>query len=252
MERKLPVNSLRTTFAIIEEIVDRDGAGVSELATVLDKPKSTIYDHVVTLHELEYLIRHDETYYLTSDFLRLGDLNRHNQKLYQAAKNELKRLAGDTGEYASLTIEEHGYAIIIATEEGDEAIPVHIFGGIQMSMHTAAPGKAILAFLPPERIDEILETCGLPKRTTNTITSRKALEAELNQIRKDGYALDDEERLTGMRSVAAPIIDRNGSVRGSLSVYGPTHRFDDHLFAEEFPDKLLRAGNIVEVLMNYD
>ena len=252
MVRNLPVNSLRTSFAILEAVVDRNGAGVSELATELDRPKSTIYDHVVTLYELEYLTRVDGTYYLTSDFLRLGDCDRHNRKLYQAAKNELRRLADETGEYASLTVEEHGRAIIIATEEGDQAIPVHVYDGIRMNMHTAAPGKAILAFLPPERVDEIVATHGLPRRTANTITDRETLDAELERIRDDEYALDDEERLTGMRSIAVPVVDRDEQVQGSLCIYGPTNRIDDRLFTEEFPDKLLRAGNIVEVLMNYD
>ncbi|MFC6838361.1 IclR family transcriptional regulator [Halomarina ordinaria] len=252
MAPKLPVNSLRTTFAIIEEIVDRNGAGIAELAETLEKPKSTVYDHVVSLYELQYLTREDGTYRLTSDFLRLGYWNRYNRTLYQAAINELQRLAADTGEYASLTVEEHGRAVIIATEEGEQAIPVHIFDGLKMNLHTAAPGKAILAFLSPDRVDEIIETHGLPKRTTNTITDRERLDTELERIRADNYALDDEERLTGMRSVAAPVIDRSGRVQGSLSVYGPTNRIDDHLFTEELPDKLLRAANIVEVLLNYD
>ncbi|MFC7318815.1 IclR family transcriptional regulator [Halomarina halobia] len=182
----------------------------------------------------------------------MGDLDRQNRKLYQAANNELRRLADETGEHVSLTVEEHGRAVIIATEEGDQAIPVHIFDGIPMNMHTAAPGKAILAFLPADRITEIIEQHGLKRRTKNTITDPDTLYEELEWIRENNYALDDEERLTGMRSLAVPVIDRDDRVRGSLTIYGPTNRIDDHLFHEEFVDLLLRSGNIVEVLMNYD
>lgn len=252
MTRKLPVNSLRISFAILEAVVEHNGAGISDLATTIDRPKSTIYDHVNSLYELEYLDKIDGKYHITSDFLRMGDLDRQNRDLYQAANSELERLAEETGEHVSLTIEEHGQAVIIVTEEGDRAIPVHIFDGIQMNMHTAAPGKAILAHLPPERIDEIVDKHGLIQRTENTITDRAMLDKELDGIRDNGYALDDEERLTGMRSVAAPVIDRNGVVRGSLTIYGPTNRLNDDLFHEELPELLLRAGNIVEVLMNYD
>lgn len=252
MTRKLPVNSLRITFEILEEVVERNGAGISELAASTGRPKSTIYDHVGSLYELEYLEKVGGEYHITSDFLRMGDLDRQNRELYQAASDELERLAEETGEHVSLTIEEHGRAVIIATEEGEEAIPVHIFDGIQMNMHTAAPGKAILAFLPSERIDEIVDRRGLKRRTENTITDRDTLNDELEWISENGYALDDEERLTGMRSVAVPVIDRADVVRGSLCIYGPTNRIDDQLFREEFPDLLLRSGNIVEVLMNYD
>ncbi|WP_254525910.1 IclR family transcriptional regulator [Natrinema caseinilyticum] len=252
MTRDLPIKSLRTAFAIVEELVDRNGAGVSELATAMDRPKSTIYDHLVTLHELGYLVERDETYYVSSNFLRIGDLNRQSKEIYQASSEELERLAAETGEHASLTIEEHGKAVIIATEEGDEAIPVKTYSGIVMDMHTSAPGKAILAFMDEDEVSDIIDRNGLTKRTENTIHNRDELREELAWIREHNYALDDEERLTGMRSVAAPVIDRDDRVRGSLTIYGPTNRINDQLFREEFPELLMRSGNIVEVLMNYD
>jgi IclR family acetate operon transcriptional repressor len=252
MEGNLPVQSLETSFAIIEEIVDRNGAGVSELADAIDRPKSTIYDHIVTLHELMYLVRIDHEYHLSSDFLRLGDINRQQKEIYQAATDELNRLANETGEYASLAVEEHGKVILTATEEGDEAIPVHIYNGIVMHMHTAAPGKAILPYLSDDRVSDIIERHGLVERTQNTITDREELEEELEWIREHNYALDDEERLTGMRSVAAPVIDRNDRVRGSLTIYGPTNRIDDDRFYDEYPELLMRSANVVEVLTNYD
>lgn len=252
MERNHPIKSLQTSFEIVEELVDRNGAGVSELTASLGRPKSTIYDHLVTLHELEYLVERDGKYYISSGFLRLGDVDRQNTEIYQAASNELERLADETGEHASLVIEEHGKAVIIATREGEEAIPVQTYSGIVMNMHTAAPGKAILAFMDDARVSDIIDRHGLIKRTENTICDRNELKEELEWIQEHNYALDDEERLTGMRSVAAPVVDRDDRVRGSLTVYGPTNRIDDQFFHEEFPELLMRSGNIVEVLMNYD
>lgn len=252
MAHDLPINALRTSFEIIETIAELDGVGVSELSEEIDRPKSTVYDHVVTLHELGYLVQQGETYHISSDFLRMGDVNRRNMEIYQAANEELERLASETGEHASLTIEEHGKAVIIATEEGTEAIPVNIYSGIVMYMHTAAPGKAILAHLDEDRVSDIIGQHGLIKRTENTITDRDELADELSWIREHNFALDDEERLTGMRSIAAPVIDRKDRIRGSLAIYGPTNRIDDERFREEFPELLMRSGNIVEVLMNYD
>lgn len=252
MNDTLPVKSLETSFEIIEEVVARNGAGISELADAVDRPKSTVYDHVLTLHELTYLVQIGGEYHLSSGFLRLGDVNRQKMPVYQAATDELERLAAETGEYASLAIEEHGKAILIATEKGEEAIPVQIYNGIVMHMHTAAPGKAILPFVGAERISEIVEQHGLIQRTKNTITTCEELAEELEWVRDHRYALDDEERLTGMRSVAAPIIDRNDQVRGSLAIYGPTNGITDELFYEKYPELLQRSSNVVEVLMNYD
>lgn len=252
MAKTLPINALSTTFDILEEIIEQNGATLSELTEAVNRPKSTVYDHVVSLHDLEYIVKRDGKYRLSSDFLRMGDLSRQSREIYQASIDELERLAGETGEHVSLTVEEHGQAIIIATEEGEEAIPVRHYDGVSMFMHTAAPGKAILAFLDEDRVSDIIGRHGLVQRTENTITDADELMDELTWIREHKYALDDEERLTGMRSVAAPVIDRNDRVRGSLTVYGPTNRIDDEIFHEEIPELLKRSVNIVEVLMNYE
>jgi IclR family acetate operon transcriptional repressor len=252
MSRDLPIKSLQTSFEIIELISQQNGARVSELTAEMDRPKSTIYDHVITLYDLGYLVKQGEKYQISSDFIRMGDINRRSMEVYQAASDELEQLAAETGEHASLTVEEHGKAVIIATEEGTEAIPVNIYNGIVMHMHTAAPGKAILAYLDENRVSDIIDQHGLVERTENTITDRDELTEELAWIREHNYALDDEERLTGMRSIATPVIDREDRIRGSLAIYGPTNRVDDERFREEFPELLMRSGNIVEVLMNYD
>lgn len=252
MNDTLPVKSLSTAFDIIEEIVARNGAGISELATAIDRPKSTVYDHILTLEDLTYLVRAGDEYHLSSNFLRLGDLTRLNCAVYEAATEELDGLANETGEYASLVVEEHGKAVIIATEEGEEAIPVQIYDGISMHMHTAAPGRAILPFLPDQRIADIIDQHGLVERTPNTITTEADLYHDLEWVKEHGYALDDEQRLMGMRSIAVPIFDRNDHVRGGLTIYGPTTSIHDDLFYDAYPDLLMRSSNIVEVLMNYD
>lgn len=252
MQNDLPIKSLWTAFRILEMLVDQDGATMTEVANELEKPNSTVHDYLSTLTKLEYIIETDGVYRITANFLRMGDLNRQNNKLYSAATNELNHLATETGEHVSLVVEEHGEAVIIATEEGEQAIPVRIYDGIRMKMHTAAPGKAILAFLPESRVDEVVERHRLVRRTVNTITDRESLDQELEETADRKYALDDEERLTGMRSIAVPIIDRNQRVRGALTIYGPTNRIEDELFRDRFPELLLRSGNIVEVLLNYD
>lgn len=249
---RLPVKSLQTTIRILETLVELNGGATSEIAFEVDQPKSTVHDHLTTLHNLGYVTVRGGEYHLGMRFLRMGDLTKRRLELYKSSKEELTRLAQETDEYASLVVEEHGKAVIIDTVEGEEAIPVQIYDGIRMGMHTAAPGKAILAYLPDARVDEIVNMHGLTEMTDNTTTDKSALTDELKQIRDQKYALDDEERLIGMRSVAVPIIDRNEIVRGALSIYGPTNRIDDDLFQKQIPDKLLRSGNIVEVLMNYD
>ena len=251
-QEPIRIKSLQTGFEILESLVDNNGAGASKLAEELDRPKSTIHDHLVTLHRMGYLVEEEGKYRIGMNILRLGDLSRKKMKLYEKSKSEIAGLAEKTGEYASLVVEEHGEAVIVATEEGDNAIPVQVFDGIRMTMHTEAPGKAILAFLPEERVHEIIDRHGLEPMTKHTISNQDDLFEELETIRNQRFALDDEERMLGMRSVAVPITDRNERVQGALTIYGPTNRIKGDIFKEDLPELLLQSGNIVEVLLNYD
>lgn len=249
---ELPVKSMRTTFRILETLAEQNGAGISELGVRLDVPNSTVHDHLTSLVKLGYVVKRDGSYYLAMEMLRVGNVALLQNELYHSAESEMARLASETNEHVSLAIEEHGKAVLIGTEEGAEAISVPIYNGIRMHMHTAAAGKAILAYLPAERRDEILDEYGLPQITEHTVTDRTELEAELETVRERKYALDDEGRLAGMRSVGVPIVDRHTEIQGALTIYGPTNRVTDELFYDEFPELLLEAGNIVEVLLNYN
>ncbi|WP_245779502.1 IclR family transcriptional regulator [Halostagnicola kamekurae] len=96
-----------------------------------------------------------------------------------------------------------------------------------------------------------MDRLGLPEVTDKTITDRSALKDQLEEIRERGYAIDDEERVIGMRCVAAPICDENDRPIGAISVSGPTNRFDDDIFKAEIPKNVLSTANVIEVNMTY-
>lgn len=252
MQEGYPIKAVKTTFDIADALVNLDGAGVSELASHLNLPKSTVHDHLVTLRRRGFATKKSNEYHISYRFLELGERRRHKEELIEAAKPELQKLAEETDEYASLVVEENGEAIIIDTKRGEQAVRVTVYNGVRMKMHTAAPGKAILAHLPDERIDAILDAHGLRATTKNTVTNRAQFLEECEAIREQGYALDDEERIEGLRSVASPIIDRSGDVLGSITVFGPTQRIGDQRFRETLPEKLLETSNVVEVTINYE
>lgn len=252
MQDRYPVGAVKTTLDIVEAVVELDGAGVSELSGHLDVPKSTVFDHLETLRNRGFVVKNDQTYKISYRFLELGERHRHSEQLVDIAEPELKKLAAETDEYASLVTEEDGEAVITDTKRGDQAVRVTVYNGIRMKMHTVAAGKAILAYLPDDRVDEILDSHGMEATTNNTITDRQTLFDDLEDVRQQGFALDNEERIEGMRSIAAPIIDRSGAVHGSITVYGPTQRIDDERFTETIPQKLLELTNVIEVTLNYE
>ncbi|WP_207592449.1 IclR family transcriptional regulator [Halomontanus rarus] len=250
-ENTYPVKAAATSFRIIETLHELDGAGVAELADHLNMPKSTVHDHLRTLTEIEYLVQRDGEYHVGVRFLELGGYVRNELKLHRVAAPEIKKLAEDTGEHSNLVVEEHGMGIFLNKVKGKDAVQLDTHVGMRVHLHTTATGKAILAFLPEERIDEIIEHHGLPAVTKNTITDRETLKEELAEIRDRGYAIDDEERVEGMRCVAAPLRDSTGHPIGGLSVSGPMSRFNDDVFVEEIPNKVLSTANVIEVNMTY-
>ena len=160
-------------------------------------------------------------------------------------------MAAETSELSGLIIEEHGRGIFLHRSKGENAVHVDTYAGKRIYLHGAALGKAILAHLPTERVDTIVQRHGLPALTENTITDRDVLAQELADIRKRGIAFDDGERLNGLRSVGAAILGPDGEVLGAISVAGPTSRLRDDRFRKELPDVVRSAVNVIDLNFNY-
>ncbi|WP_251341319.1 IclR family transcriptional regulator [Haloplanus halophilus] len=240
------VKATETSLLILETLKDLDGAGVTEVATELDIPKSTVHNHLSTLHNARYIIKKDGKYYVGLRFLEFGEHTRNRKRIYEAARPEIENLAEKTGELANLAVEEHGQGVYLYQSKGQQSVSTDVYAGMRSNLHCTALGKAILSEYPRERVDNILDRHGLPERTKNTITDRDALYEELDEVKERGYAYDIEERLRGLRCVAAPITT-NDQVYGAISVSGPTNRMQTERFHEEIPEMLLNAENVIEL-----
>jgi DNA-binding IclR family transcriptional regulator len=244
------VQATRKTFAVVEALEQRGSAGVTELATHLGMNKSTVHNHLATLVEEGYAVRGDEQYRLSLRFLELGGYIRSQMPLYKIAEPEVKELAEETGELANLAVEEEGELCYLLRAKGDSAVDLDTYAGMRTPMHSTALGKAILAHLPSDRVDGVLDRHGLEGETSTTITERSALSDELAEIREQGYALDREERLEGLRCVAAPITSRD-RVLGAISVSAPTSRMKPERFDGRVPELVQNAANVAELNITY-
>jgi DNA-binding IclR family transcriptional regulator len=251
MEAKHPVKSIKTAFEIVQYLQDNDGARISELAEEIDKSKSSIHNHLDTLHELGYVTKSSNQYEIGLRFLDHGIYARDRRPLYEVAKPELEKIADETGQAVNLLVEEHGKGIYLARALGENAVSVDDRIGRQVYLHATALGKAILAFSPDDKVDWILNQHGLPKRTESTITDKDELVTELETIRKRGVAFDDEERLTGTQCVAVPILTDDEHPLGAISVSIPTRRMDDDPFDGHLPDRLKDAANVIRLNRTY-
>jgi IclR family acetate operon transcriptional repressor len=249
---KNTVDAVRTTFRVLETLEELDGARVTELADRLDIPKSTVHNHLRTLLEEEYVVKDEDTneYRIGLRHLKFGEHAR-SQTLYQIAKPEIRELAENTGEHANLAMHEHGYGVYVYKATGEKAVKLDSYPGKRVYLHTTGFGKAMLAHMDEATREAVYDEHGLPAVTPNTTTDRDELEAELEEIRTRGYAIDDEERLDSMRCIAAPLTTTNGRVLGAISVSGPTGRLKGDYFEEELPDRVVSVANIIEINATY-
>jgi len=251
MSSNVPVNAVETTLQIAQALQEYDRIGVTELASELGIPQSTVFNHLKTLEKNEFVVSENGIYRLGCRFLKMGAKARSHYNVHDVARQEINRLAESTGEISALLIEEHGQGVFLHRCEGRQAVHIDSYTGQRIHLHGAALGKAILATLPRARVVEIIDQRGLPTLTENTITDREVLFEELDKVAAEGIAYDDEERLNGLRSVAAPITGDTGSSPAAISIAGPTSRIQDNWFQEELPSKLSDVAKVIELDMTY-
>jgi len=246
-----PVGSVVTAFEVLEALRRLNGAGVTAVADELGLPKSSVYNHLETLEQEEYVLKQDGKYYVGLRFLNLGRHARQRDSLYETARPELETLADETGELVNLLVEEHGQGVYVCRVRGDRAVNVEAKTGDRVYLHSTALGKVILAYSDEEHVDKILNEHGLPATTERTTTDPDELQAELADIRERGVAFDRQERIPGLRCVAVPILNDERRPVGAISVSGPKSRMKGEWLESELQERLESAANVVELNRTY-
>ncbi len=240
------VEAVENCLEIIEVLQEQSTAGVTEIASELGRSKGTVHSHLSTLLQNEYVVQEGDTYQLSLKFLDLAESVEDEIAEYEIVKEELADLAEKTGELAQFATEEHGRAVYLHKVRGENAVQTASTPGKRENLHCISLGKAMLAHMSEERVDEIIDQHGLPESTENTITSREALFEELETIRERGYAYDDEEKILGIRCIAAPV-RANDEIFGAVSISGPSTRMEGEFFHEELPNMVTRSANVIEI-----
>ncbi|GAB3031684.1 IclR family transcriptional regulator [Natronobiforma cellulositropha] len=250
-EPKHPVQTVDRMLDIVEIIHEQDGAGVSEIAEQVELGKSAVHNHLTTLANREYVDKDGDQYHIGLSFLSLGAYARNRTPIYETGRSQVDTLADRTGELVNLLVEKNGMGVYLYQAKGENAVELDTHEGKRVPLHCTAVGKAMLAFRPTEEVDEILDTHGMEPVTAHTITDREEFHAQLEEIRERRYAIDNEERLNGLRCIAAPITDDQDRSVAAVSVSCPVHRVGDARFYEDLPDAVLGTANVIELEHNY-
>lgn len=245
------VQAVETACELLDLLQEREGAGVTTLADELGIAKSAVHTHLATLLSHNYVAKEGTEYKLSLRYLEMAEYVKDQFDIYDIVRREIDSLSEKTGELAHFGTEERNQLVHVYRSHGSQAIELGSQPGARDDLHCTGLGKSILANLSIERQDEIIETQGLPQRTAQTITSRNALTDELEAIREQGYAVDDEECISGLRCVSAPVISADETVIGAVSVSGPASRIIDELFEERLPNHVNRSSNVIELNIRY-
>ncbi|GGM60989.1 DNA-binding IclR family transcriptional regulator [Halarchaeum rubridurum] len=249
-EANHPVRTTEKSLALIERLREADGARIRDLVGVAELSKGAVHNHLSTLREHGYVTKEGEEYRLSLQFLTLGGYTRGRTPLYRYGRSKADQLAADTGMLTNLVTEENGRGVYLYQARGDYAVNLDTHVGYRIRLHYTGVGKAILAYLDPERVDEIVDEWGLPMETENTITDRGELHAELDRIRARGYATDHEERTEGLACIAAPI-RLDDEILGAISISAPTQRLGNEGFDEEIVGEVESTANELALDLKY-
>lgn len=224
-----------------------DGAiSLRELSDRLDKSTSTVHEHLVTLHDHEFIVKKNNRYQLSLKFLDYGMYVRDHYDIVDIAQPHLDELAAETGDMIWLIVEEHGKVVRIADSSGEHGHATGSWLGERHYMHYFAAGKVFLANYPKSRVNEILDTYGLEEQTQHTVQNRDELFEELDEIRNEGFAYADQEFTKGVRAVAAPVF-YDDQVIAAIGISGPVTRFTKEYWKEELPELLESTTNELEL-----
>ena len=245
-EQGRTIRSVEIAFNIIDVLQEKGGAGVTELADELGHSKSTIHSHLRTLEDREILVREGDGYRLSLRILDMATHVRDQVGNYDVIRSEVDTLAEETGEIAQFGIEEHGKVSYLYKTTGERGVETASRVGTQQPMYSTSLGKTILAYLPEDRTEEIVQAQAYEALTPSTVTSREELYEELDAIRERGYGIDDEENFEGLRCVSAPVKNEE-TVLGAISITGPSSRFTLDRIHDELSDQVQRAANVIEL-----
>lgn len=208
------IQSLTRGIKILEIFEKSRSAGVTEVAAKLGINKSSAFRLLDTLRE-NNLVEQDpitEKYHLGAGILKFSNSYLNSFDIIKRSRPHLEKLSASTNESAHLCIFSNDRVIVIDQVKSDEVIKVTASIGREEVIYCTSVGKAVLAFLPDHVRAKILNSTELSPLTPYTITSRDELEKELEEIRKRGYAVDNEEMTLGVRCIGAPIMNHEDEV----------------------------------------
>ena len=225
---------------------DPNGMTLAELSAKLHIPPASLWRISRVLMEKGFVVfdNNKRTYRLGLKLMSMGDALVSDGHLKNLAREDLRKLATETGETVELAVRIRDELVIIDQVPGPGEVYLSSHpGGIISYLHATAPGKIYLAQLERKNLRRIIDRIGLHKLTKNTIDSIERLEKELEQVSVSGYAIDMEEMKEGVSSAAAPVYGNSGVIKACVAVVCPAYKLKRKTWKVHYGEKVKEAAS---------
>ncbi len=246
------IQSLDRGLQILFILSENRSKGVTELAEDLQVNKSTVFRLLETM-EARGLIQQDERtakYRLGIGLLQLSNGLMRNLDIISISRPIMNQLMNSTKESVHLCTFSSDKVYVVDQVKSNYPMKVSATIGQDEPIYCSSVGKCILANLPDEKKDKLMNEIDFIPFTENTIKTKESLIEELSKIKAEGYAIDDEELSLGVRCLAAPIFNHRGDAKYSIGISGPSLRIcPDNI--DFYIDKIKSAANSISYNIGY-
>ena len=246
------LSSVATAVRLLKTFSEGEAEiGVTTLSKRLGVAKSTVYRLASTLVAEGMLEqnRENDKYRLGLALFGLGALVRQRMNVSTEARPHIFALREATNETVHLAVPEGAQIIYVYDLESTQAIRQRANLGERKPAFCSAEGRAMLAFADSQTLEAVI-AAGLVARTPRTDVNPRNLARALEQVRAQGYAMEDEQSEMGMRSLAAPIRDSEGRVVAAVGIAGPMQRLSDEAIAR-FAPLVVNTANVISARLGF-
>lgn len=234
-EEKNPIQVADRLFLVMETLAETGPAGLIDLSNRLNLHKSTVHRLLNSLIYMGYARQEQETgkYSLTFKILEISNKVLNKVDVLEIARPHLKRLMQQTGETVHFVQIDGTEAVYIdKVESHQNSVRMVSKVGSRIPLYCSGVGKAMLATMKPEAVKKLWEASDIHRLTPHTIIDYSSFLQDLEDIRKRGYALDNEENEEGVRCIAACLTDFKGKAKYAFSISAPVNRMTDERITE--------------------
>lgn len=225
---------------------------ITEISEQMRLHKSTVHSLLKTLQQSRYIDQNSENgkYRLGLKLVERGNLVINTLNIRQIANKYLVELALKTGQTCQLGILDGNAGVYIDKEEGANSVIRYSRIGRRIPLHCTAIGKLLLSYQPPDIIHSLLDNYLFTQATNRTITKKEDFLMELEKVRYNEYAVDNQENELGVRCIAVPILNQHGQILAALSISTLVSTVSDDLL-NDYLQLLKTTGKELSEKMRY-